>query len=108
MTMLRLRSGLRPLHLLLIVAAVVLLQCCTGCATATRVTVTQPGGKTITVVLPKNYSAEQLAFDLDPATGALRFRGSQLRSDASGVIDSAGRATGEVIEKITPLVPLGL
>ena len=108
MTTLRLRSGLRPLTLLLAVVAVIALQCCSGCATATRVTVTSPDGKTVSVVLPKNYSAAQLAFDLDPETGMLRFRGTDLRSDASGVIESTGRAAGDVVEKVTPLVPLGI
>ena len=73
-----------------------------GCATATRVHITA-AGKTVEVVFPKNLTAEKLDFDLDPATGELRFRATRLRSDGSKVIESTGAAFTDAAKSLLPI-----
>lgn len=76
-----------------------------SCATATRVRI-RSAQKTVDIVFPKNLSAASLAFDVDPATGEIRFRAVKLRSDASTVIESAAGAIGELADAAKSLTPL--
>lgn len=61
-------------------------------------------GKSVAITLPKNLDAEGLEVVVNPTTGEYKLTATKLRTDASGVIDSAGAAQATAIGKLTDTV----
>lgn len=86
----------------------------TGCnfipAASTKIRVPLANGQSAELVLPKNVHADSLDIVIDPKTGEYRLKAKTLRTDASGVIDSAAtaqaQALGSLAETVRALVPL--
>jgi ABC-type glycerol-3-phosphate transport system substrate-binding protein len=90
-----------------------------GCKTtspqesASTIKVTSPMGKSVDVSLPKNLETEGFELVVNPGTGEYRLSADTLKTDASGVIDSAGEANAKAtaaaaaaIEKIADRLPI--
>lgn len=94
---------------LIVVGVATIIAMC-SCSTATRVTITNPQGTSIELVLPKDLSADGLDVNLDPQSGKFDLKARKLRSNASNVIErqSAGvtSAIGEITGAAEAIVPL--
>lgn len=71
---------------------------------STSIKIASPMGKAVEVTLPKNLDAKGLAVTVNPTTGEYKLTAEALRTDASGVIDSAGAAQATAIGKLTDTV----
>jgi PBP1b-binding outer membrane lipoprotein LpoB len=56
------------------------------------------------IQLAKNIDAESIKFTYDPVTKEIKFEAAKIKSDASGVIQTAGQAQAEAIGKLTETV----
>ena len=83
----------------------------TGCASRTiDASSTKLRAGNIEIQLPKNLDAESLEISINPKTGEYRLTAAKLKTDASGVIDSASKiqaeALGKLADTVTALAPL--
>ena len=96
-------------HLLVLFAALTFAGC--GAfpinATATKLVMEAPDGRKASITLPKNLDASGAVLDLKP-DGTLHFEATSLRSDASGVINSAAAMQASAIEKLSDSVKVAV
>ena len=98
------------IRFLLIVGLSAMALATAGCAsrniesTSTRLKVVNPTGKDIDVTLPKNFDAEGFKIVINPKTGNYELSADKLRTDASGVIETATSKQAEALGKLAEAV----
>lgn len=97
----------------LLISLCLLLLCvgATGCASkVVDASATKLKAGNIEIQLPKNLDADELEVSINPKTGEYRLTAKKLKTDASGVIDSASKiqaeALGKLADTVTALAPL--
>lgn len=81
-----------------------------GCATrtieaaSTTFEITDPEGKSVRVVLPKNLTADTMTINIPTERGPAVFTTTNVASDASTVIDRASAAQAAAVGKLTDSV----
>jgi hypothetical protein len=98
------KTNIRPLLVGLLALSASLLA--PGCSskpadTATRLSVSNPMGKSVEVVLPKNFKATDLDLSVDPSTGTYHLKATKLDADASTVLEAAGAAQAQALAQLS-------
>lgn len=98
-------------NLLLPISFIALCAMTTGCASkVVDASATKLKAGNIEIQLPKNLDADELEVSINPKTGEYKLTAKKLKTDASGVIDSAAKiqaeALGKLADTVTALAPL--
>jgi hypothetical protein len=98
-------------QLLISLSLVLALASTTGCASkVVDAAATKLKAGNIEIQLPKNLDADELEVSINPKTGEYKLTAKKLKTDASGVIDSASKiqaeALGKLADTVTALAPL--
>ncbi len=81
-----------------------------GCATrtieaaSTKFEIVDPAGKSVSVILPKNISADTMTIKIPTERGLAEFTTTNVASDAGTVIDRASAAQAAALGKLTDSV----